>query len=364
MVVPDEASTVRLIFQRYLELGSVRALAQDLDQRGIRTKRRVLATGQAIGGIRFGVGALAHLLKNRFYIGEVVYRGGTHSGEHESILDRDLFEAVQAKLNENAVERQLRLKASPALLTGRIFDDRGNRMTPTHTNKLGVRYRYYVSHALQQKRKHDAGSVSRVPAPEIETVVLKALHERFGADDGRQSTFAGDRDLIEHQLERVVVKARAIEIYIAEKPESPEGMSTGTASNCEARDPTPTTVTVPWSTATLAEVKGILHSPSERATMRLEMRDVLLGAIAKARMWIDELVQGRVGSFSEIAMREGKVERHIRLLTPLAFVSPRIISAIMAGSAPTDLTVTGLAQPLAHSWTEQERRTRPQTHEN
>jgi len=167
MVVPDEANTVRLIFQRYLELGSVRALAQDLDRRGIRTKRRALANGQSIGGIRFGIGALAHLLKNRFYVGEVVYRGETHTGEHEHILDRELFEAVQAKLNGNAVERQLRLKASPALLAGRIFDDRGNRMIPTHTNKHGARYRYYVSHAILQKRKDEAGSVSRVPAQKL-----------------------------------------------------------------------------------------------------------------------------------------------------------------------------------------------------
>jgi site-specific DNA recombinase len=144
LVVPDEATTVRLIFQRYLKLGSVRALAQDLDHRGIRTKRRALAKGQSIGGIRFGIGALAHLLKNRFYVGEVVYRGGIHAGEHEPILDRKLFEAVQEKLNGDAVERQLRLKASPALLAGRIFDDRGNRMTPTHSNKRGARYRYYV----------------------------------------------------------------------------------------------------------------------------------------------------------------------------------------------------------------------------
>jgi site-specific DNA recombinase len=357
VVVPDEADTVRLIFQRYLELGSVRALAEDLDRRGIRTKRRTLANGQTIGGIRFGVGALAHLLRNRFYISEVVYRGGTHTGEHEPMLDLDLFEAVQAKLNANAVERQVRLKASPTLLAGRIFDDRGNRMTPTHTNKLGVRYRYYVSHALQQKRKHEAGSVSRVPAPEIETVVLKALRERIGVDDsGRQPTFVEDRDLIERQIERVTIKVQAIEIHLAGNAERLQGMSTGATTSCEAGDPPQTTITLPWSATTFAEVKGILHYPTPRPTMSLETREVLLSAIARARSWIDDLVEGRVGSFSEIAHREGKVERHIRLLASLAFVSPRIIAAITTGSAPSSLTVTALAQPLAHSWTEQERR--------
>ena len=92
VVVPAEAETVRTIFARYLELGSVRALAEDLDRRGIRSKSRQLANGRTIGGCRFGVGALAYLLKNRFYIGEVVYGGEVHRGDHEPILDRALFD--------------------------------------------------------------------------------------------------------------------------------------------------------------------------------------------------------------------------------------------------------------------------------
>jgi len=117
------------------------------------------------------VGPLAHLLKNRFYIGEVVYRGEVLRGEHEPILSRDLFDAVQEKLAANAVARQVRLRGSAAFLTGRLFDDRGNRMSPTHANKNGARYRYYVSQALLQNRKAEAGSIARVPAPETEKLV-------------------------------------------------------------------------------------------------------------------------------------------------------------------------------------------------
>jgi site-specific DNA recombinase len=164
VVVPREAETVRLIFRRYLELGSIRDLAEDLDRQGIRTRRQTLSTGQSRGGIRFGVGALAHLLQNRFYIGEVIYRRAVHPGEHEPILDRSLFDAVQAKLAASANIRQLRLRASPSILAGRIFDDRGNRMTPTHTNKNGARYRYYISHALLQRRNDKATRMRRVSA--------------------------------------------------------------------------------------------------------------------------------------------------------------------------------------------------------
>ena len=116
VVVAAEAAAVRTIFARYLELGSMRALAEDLDGRGIRSKPRRLANGQTIGGGRFGVGALAHLLKNRFYIGEVVYRGEVHRGEQAPIVDCDLFAAVQAKLAAQARARRCRLRGSPALL--------------------------------------------------------------------------------------------------------------------------------------------------------------------------------------------------------------------------------------------------------
>ena len=97
LVVPEEAETVRLIFRRYLEVGSIGALTEQLDREGIRTKRQVLSSGKTRGGIRFGVGPLAHFLRNRFYIGEVVYRSAVHRGEHEPIVDRALFEAVQAR---------------------------------------------------------------------------------------------------------------------------------------------------------------------------------------------------------------------------------------------------------------------------
>jgi site-specific DNA recombinase len=137
VVVPAEAAAVRTIFARYLELGSLRVLADDLTRRGFRSKSRKLSNGRRIGGGPFGVGALAYLLKNRFYIGEVIYRGQIYSGGHAPILDRDLFEAAQARLAAQALQRRCRLRGSPALLTGRIFDERGNRMSPRHTNKGG-----------------------------------------------------------------------------------------------------------------------------------------------------------------------------------------------------------------------------------
>jgi DNA invertase Pin-like site-specific DNA recombinase len=352
VVVPDEAETVRMIFRRYLELGSMSTLIAELDRRGVRTKTNGLANGTARGGNRFGVGALAHLLKNRFYVGEVVYRGETHRGEHEAILGRDLFEAVQTKRAANAVARNLWLRGSPAILTGRIFDDRGNRMSPTHTNKLGVRYRYYVSHALMQKRKAEAGNVARVPAPEIETLVLDGVRKRVTPSQ-QELGMISDRDLIERYVERVVVMPEAVETYLILpgeiSPADGEPLRIGLGTSSES-----TKLTVPWSAASFAAVKGIVHAPTEARAMKAASRDALLGAIAKARGWIEDMKQGGVASFAEIAQREAQVERHIRLLAPLAFLSPRLVAAIVDGTARADLTVTGIAKALPYSWTKQE----------
>lgn len=357
VVVPTEAEAVRIIFARYLELGSIRALADGLDRRGIRSKPRRLSNGRTIGGGRFGVGALAHLLQNRFYIGEVVYRGEVHRGEHDPILEPALFEAVQVKLAAQAVARRSRLRSSPALLSGRLFDERGNRMSPTHTNKGGARYRYYASQAVLQRKPQAAGSIGRVPAGEIETLVLAALRNHLNASGSGEGLLDNNRDLLERHLERVTLTSNHLELRLRQSIEAAQAHNpANNDSSAPAIAANVTTITVPWTSPVPAAVKGIIHVPVHNTPITPSRRDALLMAIAKARKWIDELAQGRLGSFAVLARREGKLERHIRLLLPLGFLSPRIISGLLDGTAPAGLTITALARALPWSWTEQERR--------
>jgi hypothetical protein len=123
-----------------------------------------------VGGIPFTRGPLAYLLRNRFYIGEVLFKGQICPAEHPPILDRDLFEAVQRKLAEQTNGHRAARANPDALLTGRIFDDRGNRMSPSHSRNGVARHHYYVSSALIQGRPQAAGSVTRVPAAKIEAM--------------------------------------------------------------------------------------------------------------------------------------------------------------------------------------------------
>jgi site-specific DNA recombinase len=356
VVVPAEADTVRLIFERYLELGSLGALIEELDRRGIRTKAKAGADGQGRGGFRYGMGSLAYLLKNRLYVGEIVYRGEAHRGEHVPILERGLFEAVQAKLSAHAIARQVRLKGSSAILTGRIFDDRGNRMSPTHSNKLGVRYRYYVSHALLQKRKAQAGTVARVPAAEIEALVLVGVRDHVAAiDEPQHPSAVAARDLIERHVERVIVRPHALEVLLLPTSEAAVQREEPDTNEPSPGEQPTSSITLPWTAPTFTAVKGIVHAPSGKPAMTPECRDTLLTAIVTARKWIDDVRLGRIASFAAFAEREAQGERHIRQLANLAFVSPRIIAAIVDGTAPADLTVTSLAKALPDSWAAQER---------
>src|SRR6201998_956296 len=185
-VVEEEAEQVRLIFRRYLELSGVNALVRDLRERNIHTKTRLLSTGGARGGIPFERGTLFYLLRNRFYIGEVRYKGEILPGEQPPIMERALFDAVQQKLTDQWTTRTSIRNAGDHLLTGLLFDDAGHRMVPTHATKAGIRYRYYVSRPFLhgQAKTASAGSVSRVPATDIEDTIVKSLKSHLAAKQG------------------------------------------------------------------------------------------------------------------------------------------------------------------------------------
>ncbi len=235
LVDKGEAETVRLIFKRYLALGSLPALQRDLRERGVTSRTRVLASGRTVGGVAFSNGPLAHLLKNRMYLGDINHRGSSHRGEHQTIVDAELFAAVQDRLAQNLNRRELRKGHSDALLIDCILDDRGNAMSPSHATKKGVRYRYYVSTALVRGRKAEAGSVARVPAQQVEALVLDALREQLEGslpDDGQ-----GRRALLQRIALRVTVGGQALELSWSDAAAGPGGdAKASTSATCSHRD--------------------------------------------------------------------------------------------------------------------------------
>ncbi|MGD9924961.1 MAG: recombinase family protein, partial [Pseudorhodoplanes sp.] len=354
VVVPEMAERVRMIFTRYVALRSLGLLAKELARQGIRSLSGRPKTSTRGIAMPISMAGVANLLRNPFYVGDVVYRGHVARGDHEPIIDRDVFDAAQRILDANTVERMNRLKSTRTLLAGRLFDERGNRMTPSHTNKNGARYRYYISMAILQKRSHQAGSVSRVPAPEVEAAVIDALRERF-EDERKDGADLGDEELLERHVEGITVKQGTIEISLksAKQTLGDKRMGRGKAAgrnDADGEDDPSRVFKVKWSPPATGIIKGVAHAPSQVAEMNPEARDALLLAIAKARRWVDDLAEGRVASLHEIAKAEGKVVRHVRLLAPLAFVSPATVKAIVDGRVDQNLTVTGLAKHVDDEW--------------
>lgn len=176
----SEADTVRLIFERYAALGSVNLLRAELNDRQIVTKTRIAANGRRSGGKSFARGALYQMLQNKLYRGEVAHRGNVYPGQHQAIISDDLWQAVQTKLADNRHDRKVGAYAeSPSLLAGLIFDARGQPLTPTHANKRGKRYRYYVSNALLKGDESKSENTFRLPAGEVEALVLDRLQSFF-----------------------------------------------------------------------------------------------------------------------------------------------------------------------------------------
>ena len=206
-----EAETVRHIYRRYAELGSVRALKDELDQDGIVSKLRVDRYGRQTGGKPLARGALYLMLQNRIYRGKIVHKDKCYPGEHAAIVDQGLWDTVQEMLASNRIELKSGGSArQPSLLAGLIFDDGGERMTPTHANKKGRRYRYYVTHSLIKRGRPKASDAARrVPAGDIERLVEERIISLL-EDEGELHGALAERISQAHEIETLMAEASSL----------------------------------------------------------------------------------------------------------------------------------------------------------
>jgi site-specific DNA recombinase len=214
-----EAETVRYIFRRYAQLGTVSTLQEDLKQQGIVSKIWTSTTGNARGGVSYSRGALYYLLRNQIYLGRIAHKNESYSGQHLPIVDQALWDQVQSCLSANrSGQGRVRSMSSQSSLAGRFHDDRDNLMSPSHTKKSdGRRYRYYVSQALLQNDRERAGTVSRVPAEAIEGLVDTEIKRLWSASEGGTSKPAevslSSRDFVE----RVILYKDKVDIVMSEE---------------------------------------------------------------------------------------------------------------------------------------------------
>jgi hypothetical protein len=207
-VVEDRAQFVRDLFRRYLAIGSVVRLKAVLDQENVRLPIRTDAAGKITGGGLISRGHLYKILSNPIYLGRLSHKGHVHEGLHDPIVDRETGDRVQSLLAEHTQRRTALRQDSDALLARKLFDDRGNRMSPSHAAKGGRRYRYYVSQAILQGRKHEAGSVARVSAREIEKLVADAIRSAAPRSDDRRSIRVPDGQRAPREQSATIGSAR------------------------------------------------------------------------------------------------------------------------------------------------------------
>ncbi len=330
-----EANVVRSMFERYLALGSLDALLRELRLQEVRTRIRTLSSGKTRGGVFFGRGALASLLRNRIYLGELRHHGESYPAEHCAILDGDLFDRVQDRLTGAAVAFGQKRASESFLLRGLLFDDRGYRMTPSAVRKKGRQYRYYISRALSEGARDRAGSAPRIAAAAVEDAITHALaavtdqHDRKGSDEpNRIETFVG----------KIVTSRTTLTIDLT--PDAADVL--GRQQIVTAWDPKSTKVRRDALQPDLTDV-----SP-----MRTDRRADMLVAIARGRTWLSELQSNKAIDVEAIAVREKRSPRSVLMTISLAFLAPQIVQAIVDRRLPRGV---GLAQlyDLPADWTAQ-----------
>jgi len=379
-----EAETIRWLFSRYLELRSIAKLRAEIEARGIRTKSYVSRTGRAVGGQRWYVGPIRHLLRNRVYVGEAVHKTNIWPGEHAALLERSLFDAVQTALDASRVERRQRMvRRSPGLLTGLVHDDAGNRMSPQAQTKRGsAKSRvYYVSQAKLQGRDN-AGTLPRVSAQKLEALVLDCLsalqhamgeqlrsHKARDADRAERmalaplATISGldpSRLIVREHIRCIVVGSAHVSLDVAGisrlDPSDAEGALAAIAPGTDVQpmDEGLIRIHLPVALGAYSTAKSLDTGNTAWRTRKARHDSALLRALALAHSWRRSLESGAIASIEGLGAEAGLDRSSARYMLRLAFLAPDIQRSILDGTQPATLTVRStLQKPLPVLWSEQ-----------
>jgi site-specific DNA recombinase len=393
IVNPKEADRVREIFRLYLELGCVAKLKTHLDRKNITSKVRISTAGNKSGGASYSRGSLYDILQNRIYLGEITHRDESFAGQHQAIVAQELWDKVQARLAANNQARRNGSSAKcPSLLSALIYDELGNRFTPSHAVKNGKRYRYYVSQAAIHHRTGAKGP-SRIPGHDIEDLVCRRLRTLLGApnellklvtsltDEGMDSQAvigAGQalssawesessvsiRQFLHDVVARVVVLETGIQVLVRtgalirellRYPGSPRNVK---VRKILAADKAEDLITLDIDTRLKrcgGEVRLVLPADSVEETKRRPLPS-LIKAIARAHDWYEQIVAGGMTGRRSIGKATGLDERYVAQILHAAFLAPDIVDAILDGQQPVGLTMEKLRKRPPVDW--QEQRTR------
>lgn len=379
MLVPDEtcARTVNLIFKRYLALGSVRLLVEELSAAPPPGLASPVARGR-----------FYHMLANPVYVGKVRHKSNVYDGVHDAIIDQTLFDQAQSLLAKRPVVTS---RTGPGdglhLLTGLVYDETDDRLSPTHSSKSKRRFRCYISQRLMTKRKQPGdGKTWRIPAAELEqhaeAQLKRLLNNHRLLTDTLSSTTSSAADPT--QCDLLVRQAKETQLGYSSASLAERKGLLRTAFHRIDVEPGMLIYTVdasslvahllgtdkePFDNKTSACEPTILERPFKLRRRGVEskiliegdaepVRDpdaALVGLLTRAHRYLKDLTDGSGSTIASVAKTNGVAPSEVSRILPLAFLAPSITSAILDGTQPADLTVDQLArlQDLAVDWQSQ-----------
>jgi DNA invertase Pin-like site-specific DNA recombinase len=392
----EEAKTVRLLFELYLKLGSVRQLQEECQRRGLRTKLRTMLDGRQSGGTAFSRGHLYLILSNPIYIGRIPHLGRSYEGDHDAIIDAETWNKVQAQLAMNAGRKRGRANSKhPSLLVDLLFTAEGVPFTPSHAINHGRRYRYYVERSLLttdvakgKSAEHQLDGCAnsfqakgwRLPAHQIEQLVLKQvgvfLRDRGALLDAlrfkrkspdlvssvltRASKLAKvcdaglQREIVAALMRHVTVAQDKVTIEIERKVLAERLLDHEALSMSGPKNRGAITVEVPVRFRRRGvEAKLAVLDQQDSAA---EPDANLVKALARAHDWFGRIVRGEANGIGGIARAERLCRTYVTRILCLALLAPEITRAILEGRQPTELTAKRLirsALKIPLLWTDQ-----------
>ncbi|GAA4641488.1 hypothetical protein GCM10023115_00360 [Pontixanthobacter gangjinensis] len=366
LIVPDEAATVCGIMERYIASGSIRRLVEELRRDGFVSKRRVMKDGSVRGGVPFKRGALAYMLSNRIYVGEVVHKDKVYPGEHDAIVSRELFDAVQAKLADRTASTDGVVRRRVSLLAGLIRDDLGRPMSPCHTRNHGRRYSYYAS-----SMNDDASSPAlRLPAGELELSVRNTIAKWLRDGDHMRELAAGQSA---EDIERMFkccsdLATRIVTAPIAEARTLLEQLTLQVLVTAKG-------ASASFELSVLGTTAGLVDIPEKRIGIaiptsqsnyghepRLRLEPAGAGLISRDERLVELIARAFAAREQLLGLDQHQLDalpvtklRHLQRTARVSYLDPAIIRAILNGTQPSRLSARSVwrMSDLPLDWTSQ-----------
>ena len=356
----EEAATIRTLYELYLEQGLIREVKERAEGLGLRSRRRVRGAGRVSGGAPFDRGHIHHLLSNPIYVGRIRHKGQVYEGQHPAIIDPSIWDQVQQMLTDGAQKaRGTKRKAPRSLLVGKLFDETGDRLTPSHSRKNGKRLRYYISHRLVKDRSQKHPDAWRLPAEQLEGLIADLVRKHLHRHDGATRLL---RDLAASEVAEKSTMLGAVQqtnhcLHLIDRVDLSPGTLTVHLSSGEL------TQVLECDTDRIREYELTLTSPFRMRRRGVELKlhlgdaspevdRTLVHNIVKAQKWMSMIIGGKTSL--EIAQAEGTSKRRVQDVVDLAMLAPDILDAIVGGEQPDGLTSdTIIKSGVPAEWSEQ-----------